>query len=100
MNSSRAIKEKDIEQTALNTNLEAAEEIALQLRLRDLAGIVAVDFIDMEEAAHRQQVQDFLGEMLAEDRVKTVIHGFTQLGLMEMTRKKTRNPYNNSENTQ
>ena len=49
VNSSRAIKEKDIEQTALNTNLEAAEEIALQLRLRDLAGIVAIDFIDMEE---------------------------------------------------
>ena len=57
VNSSRAIKEKDIEQTALNTNLEAAEEIALQLRLRDLAGIVAIDFIDMEEERNNRKLE-------------------------------------------
>lgn len=100
VNTGKFTGRKALENTIVKTNLEACREIGRQLRLRNIGGIVIIDFIDMEEAAHRQQVQDFLGEMLAEDRVKTVIHGFTQLGLMEMTRKKTRNPYNNSENTQ
>ena len=64
VNSSRAIKEKDIEQTALNTNLEAAEEIALQLRLRDLAGIVAIDFIDMEEEKNNRKLEQKMREVM------------------------------------
>ena len=73
----------------LGTNLEAAEEIARQLRLRNIGGIILIDMIDMEEERDRQRVLDALAEACAADRVKTVIHGFTHLGLVEMTRKRT-----------
>ncbi|MBO5705156.1 MAG: Rne/Rng family ribonuclease, partial [Alphaproteobacteria bacterium] len=73
VNSSRAIKEKDIEQTALNTNLEAAEEIALQLRLRDLAGIVAIDFIDMEEEKNNRKLELKMREVMKRDRARTQV---------------------------
>jgi len=74
----------------LAQNLAACPEIARQVRLRNLSGIVIIDFIDMDQEEDRRQVQGVLAEALAEDRIKTVIHGFTQLGLLEMTRKRTR----------
>lgn len=72
----------------LRTNIEAAREMARQIRLRNLGGIIIVDFIDMKEEAHRQQVLDALQQEMARHRVKTNVLGFTQLGLLEMTRKK------------
>lgn len=80
-----------LEDTVLSTNLEAAEEIARQIRLRDLGGIIIIDFIDMEVEEHRQQVIDVLKAALKKDRTKTNVLGFTDLGLVEMTRKKVRN---------
>ena len=71
-------------------NMEACEEVARQIRLRNLSGILLIDFIDMESDQEREQVQNALGEALAKDRTKTVLHGFTRLGLFEMTRKRTR----------
>ena len=62
------------------------------MRLRNLAGIILIDFVDMTSEEHRWQVQQALEQALAADRVKTVVHGFTSLGLMEMTRKKTSLP--------
>lgn len=75
---------------ALAQNLAACPEIARQVRLRNLSGIVIVDFIGMESEEDRRQVHSALEEAVTEDRVKTVIHGFTRLGLLEMTRKRTR----------
>ena len=80
----------NLEDTVLNTNLEAAEEIARQIRLRDLGGIIIIDFIDMEMEEHRQQVVEVLKAALKRDRTKTNVLGFTDLGLVEMTRKKVR----------
>ncbi len=80
VNSSRAIKEKDIEQTALNTNLEAAEEIALQLRLRDLAGIVAIDFIDMEEEKNNRKLELKMREVMKRDRARTQVAKINNFG--------------------
>ncbi|MBQ9263811.1 MAG: ribonuclease E/G [Clostridia bacterium] len=80
------------ESTFLHLNLEAAKEIARLVRLRALGGIILVDFVDMLTDASRQAVTDALSAALRDDPVKTVIHGFTHLGLMEMTRKKTENP--------
>ena len=79
----------DREQFFLRTNLEAAEMIARILRVRGIGGIVIIDFIDMEQEASRQAVLSRLGTLLREDPVKCVVHGFTTLGLLEMTRKKT-----------
>ena len=70
-------------------SIEAAEEIARQLRLRDVGGLIVIDFIDMKAEADRQKVADRLAEMLGRDRRKTVMHGWTKLGIMEMTRKRT-----------
>ena len=72
----------------LKTNLEAAGEAARLMRLRNLGGIILIDFIDMKDEASRQRVQEALAEALASDPVKTAVHGFTQLGIMELTRKK------------
>lgn len=77
------------EQTVLETNLEACEAIAQQARLRNLGGIILIDFIDMESETDRSLVSDKLAASFAADRIKTVIHGWTRLGLMEMTRKRT-----------
>lgn len=74
--------------TVLRTNIDAAVEIAHQLRLRNLGGIVIIDFIDMKEEEDRMKVVEVLGNELKQDRIKTNILGFTQLGLLEMTRKK------------
>ena len=81
---------KGKESTVLDTNLEACERIGQQLRLRNTGGIVLIDFIDMERETDRSLVMETLQMTLEKDRVKTVIHGWTTLGLMEMTRKRTR----------
>ena len=75
---------------ALTQNLAACPQIARQIRLRNLSGILLIDFIDMDSDQERRQVQSALEQELSDDRVKTVIHGFTKLGLLEMTRKRTR----------
>jgi len=81
---------RNFDDTVFKTNLEAAEAIARQLRLRNLGGIVIVDFIDMSRDDHREQVLAEFRKQLARDRVKTTAGGFSQLGLVEMTRKRTR----------
>ncbi|SDD23731.1 ribonuclease G [Paenibacillus sp. UNCCL117] len=80
----------DLEQTVFDTNMEAAREIARLLRLRDIGGLIVIDFIDMETPQRRQQVQDELNQEIRKDRTKTVVVGWTKLGLVEMTRKKVR----------
>lgn len=92
VNSAKFTGKRGLEDTVLRLNLEACEEIARQVRLRNLSGIVLIDFVDMAEEAHRQQVMETLASALAADRIKTILHGFTSLGLMEMTRKKTSLP--------
>jgi ribonuclease G len=81
---------RNFDDTIFKTNLEAAHAIARQLRLRNLGGIVIADFIDMVREDHRLQVLDALRQQLQRDRVKTTLGGFSQLGLVEMTRKRTR----------
>ncbi len=78
-----------LEETVLRTNVEAAEEIARQLRLRGIGGIIVIDFIDMDKAKHRKQVSNALREAFADDRMRTRIQHITRLGLVEMTRKRT-----------
>ena len=92
VNTAKNTGRRDAEQTILRTDLEAAREIARQTRLRNLGGIILIDMIDLQEEAHREQVLQALREAFAADRVKTVVHGLTSLGLVEMTRKKTRAP--------
>lgn len=77
------------ERTVVETNLEACDAIAQQARLRNLGGIILIDFIDMDEETDRSLVSERLAEGFSADRVKTVIHGWTRLGLMEMTRKRS-----------
>jgi ribonuclease G len=81
---------KNLEETILKTNLEAAQAIARQLRLRNLGGIIILDFIDMRNEAHRAQVLRTLEKELKRDPARTAIHPFSELGLVEMTRKRTR----------
>jgi ribonuclease G len=90
VNTGGYVGSRNFEDTIFRTNLEAALVIARQLRLRNLGGIILIDFIDMHEAGHRQQVLDELKRALAKDRVRTSVSGFTSLGLVEMTRKRTR----------
>lgn len=80
----------NLEETVLTTNIEAAEEIARQLRLRDIGGIIIIDFIDMELEEHRQKIVEALERSVQSDRTKAHIVGWTKLGLLEMTRKKVR----------
>ena len=88
VNTGKYVGGVDLEDTVLNTNLEAAGEIARQIRLRDIGGIIVIDFIDMEVAENRLQVLEALKAALKRDRTKTNVVGFTGLGLVEMTRKK------------
>ncbi|AEF93604.1 ribonuclease, Rne/Rng family [Desulfotomaculum nigrificans CO-1-SRB] len=90
VNTGKFVGSTNLEDTVLRTNLEAAVEIARQLRLRNLGGIIIIDFIDMVEEAHRNQVLATLEEEIKKDKTKTNILGITQLGLVEMTRKKVR----------
>ena len=81
---------RNFDDTIFKTNLEAAQAAARQLRLRNLGGIIILDFIDMEDARHRDAVLAELHKALAHDRTRMTVNGFTQLGLVEMTRKRTR----------
>lgn len=90
VNSGRATREHDIEDTALKTNLEAAEEVARQLRLRDLAGLIVIDFIDMEEKRNNRAVEKKLNDCLKNDRARIQVGRISPFGLMEMSRQRIR----------
>lgn len=90
VNSGRATREHHIEDTALKTNMEAAEEIARQLRLRDLAGLIVIDFIDMEEKRNNRSVERKLKDCLKNDRARIQVGRISHFGLMEMSRQRIR----------
>ncbi|MDA1107043.1 MAG: ribonuclease E [Proteobacteria bacterium] len=90
INSARATKGSDIEETALNTNLEAADEISRQLRLRDLGGLIVIDFIDMTPPRNKRLVEDRLEEALKMDRARVQVGRISRFGLLEMSRQRLR----------
>lgn len=90
INSSRATKGHDIEETAFQTNLEAAEEIARQLRLRDMGGLIVIDFIDMTPARHQREVEQKMREALEIDRARVQVGKISRFGLLEMSRQRLR----------
>ena len=90
INTGAFVGHRNLDETIFNTNIEATKAIAQQLQLRNLGGIIIIDFIDMQTDEHRSRVIESLEEALSKDRVKTNVNGFTQLGLVEMTRKRTR----------
>lgn len=90
VNSGRATRERNIEETALKTNLEAADEIARQLRLRDLAGLIVIDFIDMENSRNNAAVERRLKEALKQDRARIQVGRISHFGLLEMSRQRLR----------
>ncbi|KKO46442.1 ribonuclease G, partial [Arsukibacterium sp. MJ3] len=90
INTGAFVGHRNLEETIFNTNTEATQAIARQLRLRNLGGIIIVDFIDMQNDDHKRRVLHSLELALAKDRAKTSISGFTSLGLVELTRKRTR----------
>src|SRR5215213_7387548 len=90
VNSARAIKGGDIEETATRTNLEAADEVARQMRLRDLGGLIVIDFIDMEESRNRRDVENRLRDALRQDRARVQLGTISKFGLMEMSRQRLR----------
>lgn len=90
INTGAFVGHRNLDETIFNTNVEATQAIARQLRLRNLGGIIIIDFIDMSNEEHRRRVLHSLESALSKDRVKTGIHGFSALGLVEMTRKRTR----------
>ncbi|MBS0539746.1 MAG: Rne/Rng family ribonuclease [Proteobacteria bacterium] len=90
VNSGRSTKERNIEETALRTNIEAAEEVARQVRLRDLAGLIVIDFIDMEENRHQRQVEHKVKDAMRNDRARIQIGRISAFGLLEMSRQRLR----------
>ena len=90
VNTGKYVGRRRMEETVLKTNLEACEEIARQLRLRDLGGIIVIDFIDMDLEESRRQVIDTLEAALRYDRARTKVHGLSELGLLQLARKRTR----------
>lgn len=92
VNTGKFVGSGQLEETLFKLNLEACQTIARQVRLRNLSGIILIDFIDMKEEAHYLKVQEALKEAFREDRQKTVLHGFTSLKLFEMTRKRNAPP--------
>ena len=90
INSARATKGGDIEETALNTNLEAADEIARQLRLRDLGGLVVIDFIDMTPVKHQREVENRMKDAVRPDRARVQLGRISRFGLLEMSRQRLR----------
>jgi ribonuclease G len=90
VNTGKYVGKRDFEQTVLKINLEAATEVVRQIRLRDLGGIIIIDFIDMEVAEHREQVYKAVKRALAEDKARTNVLEISELGLVEMTRKRVR----------
>jgi ribonuclease G len=90
VNTGKYVGKRDFEQTVLKINLEAVSEVVRQIRLRDLGGIIIIDFIDMEVAEHREQVYKAVKRALAEDKARTNVLEISELGLVEMTRKRVR----------
>jgi ribonuclease E len=90
INSARATKGSDIEETAFNTNLEAADEVARQLRLRDLGGLVVIDFIDMTPVRHQREVENRMKEAVKDDRARVQLGRISRFGLLEMSRQRLR----------
>jgi len=88
VNSARATKGSDVEQTAFNTNLEAADEVARQMRLRDLGGLIVIDFIDMENPKHQREVENRLKDALHHDRARVQTGKISRFGLLEMSRQR------------
>jgi len=93
VNSGRYIGKKDAEETVFNVNMEAAKEVAKQIRLRDLGGIIVIDFIDMNLADHRKKIFHTLEEEVKKDKAKTNILHISELGLVQMTRQRSRKPF-------
>ena len=89
VNTGSFVGQRNLEETVYRTNLEAAQSVARQLRLRNLGGIIIIDFIDMNDAEHKRQVLRTLEKSLARDHAKTTVYDFSPLGLVEMTRKRT-----------
>jgi ribonuclease G len=90
VNTGKFVGKRDLEDTIVTTNIEAAREIAHQLRIRNCGGIIIIDFIDMEREGHREKVLNTLKEELSKDRARTVVSAISELGLVEMTRKRIR----------
>jgi ribonuclease E len=90
INSARATKGSDIEETALNTNLESADEVARQLRLRDIGGLIVIDFIDMQPTKHQREVENRLRDALRMDRARVQVGRISRFGLLEMSRQRLR----------
>lgn len=88
VNSGKMMLGRSLEENALRVNLEAAQEVARQIRLRDIGGMIVVDFIDLAEEAHRQQLLEAMRDAVKTDRAQVHVYGLTKLGLMEMTRKR------------
>ena len=93
VNSGGATKERNIEKTALKTNLEAAAEIAKQIKIRDLSGLIVVDFIDMYEMRNNRQVEKKVKELVRKDRARTQVSRISQFGLLEMSRQRLRQSF-------
>lgn len=98
VNSGRSRKEENVESTALRTNVEAADEIARQLRLRDIGGLIVIDFIDMVSSKNRREVEGRLRTALSSDKAHTEITGISKFGMVEMTRERMRTAYIESVN--
>jgi ribonuclease E len=98
VNSGRSRKEENVESTALKTNVEAADEVARQFRLRDIGGLIVIDFIDMESAKNRKTVEETLKTALSLDKAHTEISGISKFGIVEMTRERMRTAYFESIN--
>jgi ribonuclease E len=90
VNSGRCTSQKEIEDTALKTNLEAADEVARQLRLRDLGGLVVIDFIDMKERRHQKEVEQALKHSLKKDKARVTVGSLSKFGLLELSRQRLR----------
>ena len=90
INSARSTRGSDIEATAFNTNLEAADEIARQLRIRDIGGLIVIDFIDMESTKNQRDVEDRLRDAMKTDRARIQIGRLSRFGLLEMSRQRLR----------
>ncbi len=90
VNSGRCIRPKELEDTAFRTNLEAAQEIARQLRLRDLGGLVVIDFIDMKDRKHRKEVEKELKTALKKEKARVTVGQISKFGLLELSRQRLR----------
>ncbi|MBU1194445.1 MAG: Rne/Rng family ribonuclease [Proteobacteria bacterium] len=90
VNSGKSTKKKNIEETAFHTNLEACEEVARQLSLRDMGGLIVIDFIDMRESRHKAEITKSMKKFLKSDKAKTKVGGITPFGLLEMSRQRIR----------